>query len=354
MRKSIAIASAIVVAAFAAAVGGLAVAADDLAHPLWAYAVPEALKNIAPDAPVTPAERDPPDTKYNLPGKPPMYTRAQIGNGGPGGGPMDWYPEDHPAEPAIVAHGDRARGINSCATCHFANGRGLPENSPVSGQSKDYLVATLHDMKNGLRKSGEPRKRNAAAMLKFAQAMTDEDIDQASAYFASVPYGPWITVKESATAPKTSNAFGLLIPLEGDKAGTRPLAKDEIVEVPADPFRSETLRDWRSPMVAYVPIGSLAKGKALVTTGGGKTTACTACHGADLQGMGKTPAIASRSPGYIGRQLGDYRSGARSGPNAALMGPVAKTLSDDDMTNIAAYLASIPVSEPPKRVASRD
>jgi cytochrome c553 len=82
-------------------------------------------------------------------------------------------------------------------------------------------------------------------------------------------------------------------------------------------------------------------------TGGGKTTACVACHGADLKGIGPIPNIASRSPSYIGRQLGDYRAGFRKGAMAAMMSPVAAALNDDDMLNISAYLASIPVAAPP-------
>ena len=40
---------------------------------------------------------------------------------------------------------------------------------------------------------------------------------------------------------------------------------------------------------AYVPIGSIKKGEALVTSGGGKTTRCAVCHGADLKGLGPVP-----------------------------------------------------------------
>ena len=55
-----------------------------------------------------------------------------------------------------------------------------------------------------------------------------------------------------------------------------------IIEIPED----ETVvlnRDPRTGFIAYVPTGSIAKGEALVTLGGGgKTIACPICHGADL------------------------------------------------------------------------
>ena len=45
-----------------------------------------------------------------------------------------------------------------------------------------------------------------------------------------------------------------------------------------------------SGFVAYVPVGSIKKGEVLVTAGGGgKTTPCAICHGADLKGLGPVP-----------------------------------------------------------------
>jgi cytochrome c553 len=76
-----------------------------------------------------------------------------------------------------------------------------------------------------------------------------------------------------------------------------------IVEIPDNLEQFES-RDPRSTFTAYVPVGSLAKGEALVTTGGpGKTLACGACHGPDLRGLGPLPSIAGRSPSYMFRQL---------------------------------------------------
>jgi cytochrome c553 len=100
------------------------------------------------------------------------------------------------------------------------------------------------------------------------------------------------------------------------------------------------LRDARSGFVAYVPVGSIKKGEALVNTGAGKTTACAVCHGADLKGMGPVPGIAGRSPSYTVRQMFDMQQGARKGVWTELMKPVVSKLSEDDMLAIAAYTAS--------------
>ncbi len=144
---------------------------------------------------------------------------------------------------------------------------------------------------------------------------------------------------EASTVPATRIAGGMFVKLEG--SGTEPIG-DRIIEVPDDTERTETLRDPRSGFTAYVPVGSLKKGEALVTTGGGKTTRCAVCHGADLKGLGPVPGIAGRSPSYTVRQLFDTQRGTRKGVWADLMKPVVANLTNDDMLAIAAYAASRP------------
>ena len=93
-------------------------------------------------------------------------------------------------------------------------------------------------------------------------------------------------------------------------------------------------------------MGAVAKGKTLVTTGGGgKTLACAICHGEDLSGIGPIPGIAGRSPSYIARQLYDIQQGARHGGITDLMKPVVAKLSAADILDITAYVASRPVPE---------
>jgi cytochrome c553 len=97
--------------------------------------------------------------------------------------------------------------------------------------------------------------------------------------------------------------------------------------------------DPRSGFVSYVPTGSLAKGEALVATGGGTTLPCAICHGADLKGIGDVPGIAGRSPENIARELYFFQTGLRGGASAALMKAVAEKLSADILA-ISAYVAS--------------
>ena len=97
------------------------------------------------------------------------------------------------------------------------------------------------------------------------------------------------------------------------------------------------MRDSHSGFLADVPEGSIAKGEALATNGGGKTKACGGCHGADLRGKGNTPGIAGRSPSYLMRQFWDMKQGTRK---SAVMAAVVAKLEVDDMIALASYAAS--------------
>jgi cytochrome c553 len=102
------------------------------------------------------------------------------------------------------------------------------------------------------------------------------------------------------------------------------------------------LRDDTSGFIAYVPPGSLKKGKFLVEKGGeGATMPCALCHGDDLRGKENVPSIAGRSPSYIARQLYDMQIASRGGDATALMQAPVMKLTMDDIVAISAYLASL-------------
>jgi cytochrome c553 len=185
-------------------------------------------------------------------------------------------------------------------------------------------------------------------MVALAKAMTEEEMRQSAEYFEAIPYTKWIEVIEADMIPKMELHLGdMYIQVEGDEQ--EPLG-NRIVETPRDDHQANFLRTTRAPgdWIAYVPVGSLERGKNLVTTGGGKTVSCNVCHGSDLMGLGSMPGIAGRSPSYQMRQLWDMKMGTRKGPQTALMAPVIANLTMDEMTDIVAYLASI---DPPEPVA---
>ena len=251
--------------------------------------------------------------------------------------PPDWHPGDHPPMPGIVGRGRKPDTL-ACGYCHYPNGQGRPENSSLAGLSAGYIAQQMADYKNGLRKSSELAMRPPAMMLANAKSATEAEVKISAKYFASLKYKPWIRVVETETVPKTHVAGFMLVPLEG--AGMEPIGQ-RIIEVAEDAARA-TLRDSRSGLIAYVPVGSIQRGKALVTTGGrGRTTECGTCHGRDLKGLGDIPPLAGRSPSYTVRQLYDFQSGARAGLLSAQMKESVARLTIDDMVSIAAYTASL-------------
>jgi cytochrome c553 len=301
-------------------------------HPLaWAYAVPDA------PAPVAPIPEDP--TPLHVPGSDQAFTMKQLRDTG---NPVDWFPGDHPPMPTIVAHRRSPTAdpwIGSCGLCHYPNGRGRPENAGVAGLPAGYILEQLQDFKAGARRTADPGKRNTAVMAGNAGGITDEEAKAAAEYFSSIKYTQWIKVVETETVPKTRNINGLLLAAEGKE--TEPIG-NRIVEVAVDAEATETFRNPHSGFIAYVPMGSIKKGEDLVLKGGsGKTVSCAACHGADLKGNGNFPPLAGRSPSYLGRQLYDFQHYTRNGPGAQLMRPVVERLTEDDILNITAYLASL-------------
>ena len=97
----------------------------------------------------------------------------------------------------------------------------------------------------------------------------------------------------------------------------------------------------RVKTVAYVPPGSLAKGRALVNGAGGKGVACSICHGEGLKGLGDVPRLAGIHPIYIVRQLFNFQTGSWSSSAGAQMKKVVEKLTEDDMISIAAYAATL-------------
>jgi cytochrome c553 len=247
----------------------------------------------------------------------------------------NWYPDMYPAMPKIVQFGNKDTQVRACGSCHLPTGTGHDESAYVAGLPIGYFVRQLADWKNGDRKYG-------AIMIALAKAASEAEIKDAASYFAAVKPRPWIRVAETDSVPKSFIGPGnkrLVHPA----GGTEPMG-NRIIEVPENE-EDVVYRDPRTGFVAYVPKGSIAKGEALVTTGGGKTVPCGSCHGATLQGMtvqgmGDVPAIAGRHPNYIVRQMWNIQNGDRAGASAALMRPVVEKLSNDDMLAIAAYVAS--------------
>jgi cytochrome c553 len=96
--------------------------------------------------------------------------------------------------------------------------------------------------------------------------------------------------------------------------------------------------------IAASPAAAAGDAKA----GRQKALQCQTCHGLDGQAkLPEAPNLAGQNEVYLVKALKDYRSGTRRND---MMSVVTKALSDQDIDNLAAYYAAIPltVGEPPK------
>jgi cytochrome c553 len=239
---------------------GIAVAQES---PPWAYPVNPPDFKLAPDD----------GSLRRVPGSSERYSTPQVRDRffAP-----DWHPSDHPPMPAIVAVGRRP-DVSACAYCHRAEGTGGPENASLAGLPAAYIVQQMADYKTGARSTAVPKRAPHILMITGAKAVSDEEISAAAAYFSALKPRMAIRVIESETAPKTFVAGWFLA--RSEPAETEPMGQ-RIIEIPdqLDQFES---RDSRATFTAYVPPGSLARGKALVAgLDLPRAPACATCHGA--------------------------------------------------------------------------
>ena len=125
--------------------------------------------------------------------------------------------------------------------------------------------------------------------------------------------------------------------MQDEKEQNKPCARESSIKFPPVANRgSRTQTGIVVNLTAYVGSYDTAN----VVCCGGKTVACTTCHGADLKGLGPVPPLAGRSPSYTIRQMYDLQQGVRKGPWSALMKGAVEKLTVDDMIAIAAYTSS--------------
>jgi cytochrome c553 len=316
--------AAMAAASVVLAVAGSAAPSPE-APPAWAFPV-------KPDH--APADPQPnPKTIEHAPGSKAAYTVAQLNDAwfAP-----NWFPDEHPAMPAIVEHG-RKPGPWPCASCHTETGAGFSEAAALTGLPANYIVEQVMEFKAGRRHAAQPKMEAPQGMEKEAQTVSPAELAAAADYFSRLTYHTRIRVIESDTAPKTVIHDGLTYAAAPD--GATETLGPRIVEVPDD-IHNWDVGNPHATILAYVPRRSVAKGAKLVASGDGAAP-CATCHGTDLKGTTIAPPLAGRSPSYLARQLFDIQYGTRKGPVVAMMIPEVEHMSAADRIAIVAYIASL-------------
>lgn len=269
------------------------------------------------------------DTLLGVAGSSKRYSQQQIDDkfSAP-----DWFPNKHDKMPAIVKLG-KAPKVWACASCHLASGSGHPESATLAGLDSLYIQTQMKAF------ADDSRLDYSGHMNRMAKELTDAEIIEISEWFATLTPRNTTQVKEAAQVAKTyvdDTRMRLLVePIEMEAINYR------IIEVPDD-FSEVKKRSPENKFISYVPVGSIARGKNLVTTGGGKTIACTSCHGAALDGNTIGPSIVGNFAIYTVRQLHGFKGGSRKGGKSAMMLGVVSALTENDIVDISAYLSSLP------------
>ena len=270
------------------------------------------------------------DGPFTVPGSRLSVSKAQLSDDQ---NPVDWFPDAHPAPPAIVAHSP-GNGLTPCAECHGYQGEGSVNTPSLAGLPADYIVEQIQAFRAGERQSAQADRGATKEMISIAQKLSDADLKQAAAYFAGLPHVANHHVVETDTVPVTkADQYGWLYVAPG--GGKEPIGK-RVIEVSED-LPNAFLDDHRIGYIDYVPVGAVARGKALVETG---ARPCAACHGADLNGEGAVAGLAGRSPPYLARMLWDIKTGARRNAGVTPMQVVTRDMTPEQIADITAYLVS--------------
>ena len=185
------------------------------------------------------------------------------------------------ATPAPAAKPDLAKGqalsTQVCAACHTADGsRGSPANPILAGQHPEYLVKQLQEFKSG--------KRANAIMKGFASTLSDDDMKNVAAFYAS-------------------------------KSAKPGFSKDKDLVALGEKIYRGGIADKAVP-------------------------ACAGCHSPNGAGIpAQYPRVGSQHADYTEAQLVAFRSGARG--NSAQMVTIAAKMSDREIKAVSDYIAGL-------------
>jgi cytochrome c553 len=188
-----------------------------------------------------------------------------------------------PVPKVDIAKG-QAIAAQACVACHAADGNATaPANPKLAGQHPEYLAKQLANFK--IKPGAKEAERANAIMAGFAATLSDEDMRNVSAYYASQPLKP-----AQGSGDAASQALGQKI--------------------------------WR---------GGIA---------GKNVPACASCHGPSGQGIpAQYPYLGGQWAEYTEAQMIAFRQGVRK--NSAQMTAIAARMSDAEIKAVSNYAASL-------------
>jgi cytochrome c553 len=160
----------------------------------------------------------------------------------------------------------------NCTMCHGAKGMSESDAPNLAGQYPEVVVKQLRDYRAG--------KRRSSLMEALARGLSDRNIDDLGAYYASLP-----------------------------KARTAPTTYDE-------------------PLPALVRVGAPLRNIA----------PCISCHGGVDQKLG-APWIEGMPKGYLVTQLAAFKSGERRNDGEAQMRNMVRAMTAKEIDEVAAFYA---------------
>lgn len=213
----------------------------------------------------------------------------------PDNAPVQTAPlDDKPATWGDPKAGQAKAG--ACAACHGLDGNAMQQNAPrIAGMPERYIAQQLAMFKHGERTTGL-----AALMAPYAAPLSNQDMRDLGAWFASQKAGAGIADDTVIAAGPNK---GLKFYQVGEKLYR---AGDTIRGIPA----------------------------------------CMACHGPSGAGNPGPayPALHGQDSAYVVRRLQEYRTGTTTAKDVAhfnLMASVAKPLTDEEIQSLGSYIQGL-------------
>ena len=264
-------------------------------------------------------------------------------------------PKPKPA--AQRAPGDAQAGRKlaeaECKSCHGQDGGGVAPGIPhLAAQREAYLLASLHAYKEG--------KRTHAALKVIAEHMSEADMRNVSAYYASLPppglaasadgqTSPYERGKARAaecgqchgadgnsSTPGLPNLAGqparyLIIALQEYARGERKVSATHAAMRALKPTDMEAVALY---FASQTPSARVAPDSSDAAAGAALSAVCSGCHGAHGVGSDSTvPNLASQDFSYLVEAIKAYRTTRKR----EKMRLYITGLSDADIRNIAAF-----------------